>query len=72
MSADLAKKIEASKQAALNKGTVIKMRKEDVLKSKILGDTQSHEYFWYQTPTKVGIEIPYSVEDKYSLEIKFS
>lgn len=72
MSAELAKKIEGSKQAALEKGTVIKLRKEDVLQSKILGKTHKYEYTWYQTSTKVGIEIPYSVEDKYALTVKFA
>ncbi len=72
MSSDLVKRIEESKHAALEKGTVIKLRKEDILKTKILGDTQKYEYTWYQTTTKVGIEIPYSVEDKYALNIKFS
>ena len=42
-----------------------------MLKNKILGYTQSFEYTWYQTPTKVGIEIPYSVEKKDDLTIKF-
>jgi CRISPR/Cas system-associated endoribonuclease Cas2 len=64
MSVDLAQRVEKSRQAALDKGTVIKLRKEDVLKNKILGYTQSYEYTWYQTPTKVGIEIPFSVEKK--------
>jgi len=71
MSTDLASKIELSKQKALNKGTVIKMRKEDILRTKILGDSRKFDYTWYQTPTKVGIEIPYSVEDKYNLTVKF-
>ena len=72
MSAELIKKIEASKKAALDKGTVIKLRKEEVLKTKILGESGKYDYTWYQTPTKVGIEIPYSVENKYDLHIKFS
>ena len=71
MSADLAAKVEASRQAALAKGTVIKLRKEDIQKKKILGESHKFDYTWYQTITKVGIEIPYSVEDKYKLEIKF-
>lgn len=33
---------EKAKQAALDKGTVIKLRKEDVLKNKILGYTTSY------------------------------
>jgi hypothetical protein len=61
MSSELAAKIEASKQTALQKGTVLKLRKEDILQTKILGNTQSYDYSWYQTPTKVGIEIPHSV-----------
>ena len=71
MSAELLKRIENSKKAALDKGTVIKLRKEDVEKTKILGETHKYEYTWYQTPTKVGIEIPYSVEKKENLKIKF-
>jgi suppressor of G2 allele of SKP1 len=71
MSTDLTARIESSRQAALAKGTVIKLRKEDILKTKILGDSQKFEYTWYQTPTKVGIEIPYSVEDKYKLNVTF-
>lgn len=72
MSVDLVQRVEKSKQAALDKGTVIKLRKEDVLKTKILGYTQSYEYTWYQTPTKVGIDIPFSVEKKEDLTVKFS
>lgn len=53
MSAELAQRIELSKQLALSKGTVIKMRKEDVTKNKLLGAKFS--YSWYQTPSKVGI-----------------
>ena len=68
MSAELLKRIENSKKAALDKGTVIKLRKEDVEKTKILGETHKYEYTWYQTPTKVGIEIPYSVEKKENLK----
>jgi suppressor of G2 allele of SKP1 len=71
MSVDLVQRVEKAKQAALDKGTVIKMRKEDVLKNKILGYTQSYEYTWYQTPTKVGIEIPFSIEKKEDLKIEF-
>ena len=55
MSADLAAKIEKSRQAALAKGTVIKLRKEDILQTKILGDSTKFNYTWYQTQTKVGI-----------------
>jgi suppressor of G2 allele of SKP1 len=47
------------------------LRKEDVLKNKVLGYTQSYEYTWYQTPTKVGIEIPFSVDKKEDLKIEF-
>lgn len=61
MSSELVKRIESSKQAALQKGTVLKLRKEDILQTKILGNSQSYDYSWYQTSTKVGIEIPHSV-----------
>lgn len=70
MSAELAQKIELSRQLALSKGTVIKMRKEDVTKNKLLGAKFS--YSWYQTPSKVGIEIPFIVEKKEELKVKFS
>lgn len=50
---------------------MIKLRKEDVLKTKILGESQKYDYTWYQTPTKVGIEIPHSTSDKYAVNIKF-
>ena len=53
MSASLAQKIEESKKLALAKGTVIKMRKEDVTKKKLLG--AKFTYTWYQTPSKIGI-----------------
>ena len=72
MSAELLQRVEISKKAALDKGTVIKLRKEDVLKTKVLGESGKYDYTWYQTPTKVGIEIPYSVENKYDLTVKFS
>lgn len=62
MSADLLQRIEESKKEALGKGTVIKMRKEDVTKKKLLGS--KFTYSWYQTPAKVGIEIPFVVEKK--------
>ena len=29
-------------------------------------------YTWYQTPTKVGIEIPYVIENKQDLVVKFN
>ena len=29
------------------------------------------KYSWYQTPTKVGIEIPYIVEKKEELKVIF-
>lgn len=68
----MTQRIEASRNAALSKGTVIKLRKEDVLKTKILGESNKFEYTWYQTPTKVGIEIPYSVDRKEDFQIKFT
>lgn len=70
MSAELVQKIELSKQQALSKGTVIKMRKEDVTKNKLRGVKFS--YSWYQTPSKVGIEIPFIVEKKEDLKVKFT
>ncbi len=42
MSSELSMRCEKAKQAALDKGTVIKLRKEDVLKNKILGYTTSY------------------------------
>jgi hypothetical protein len=69
MSAELLEKIRTSKEQALSKGTVIKMRKEDVVKSKLLGAKFS--YSWYQTPSKVGIEIPFVVDKKEDLKVKF-
>ena len=71
MSSQLAEKIQKSRRAALDKGTVIKMRKEEVVREKVLGLSMSYEYTWYQTPTKVGMQIPYSVEKKEDLAIKF-
>ena len=62
MSAALVDKIAQSRQNALNKGSVIKMRKEDIIKKKLLG--AKFTYSWYQTPSKVGLEIPYVVEKK--------
>ena len=53
MSTTLTQKIGESRQAALEKGTVIKLRKEDIDKTKLLGAKFS--YSWYQTPAKVGI-----------------
>ena len=53
MSTSLAQKIEESRQLALSKGTVIKLRKEDIAKNKILGAKLT--YTWYQTPSKIGI-----------------
>jgi len=47
------KRIEASKNNALEKGNVIKLRKEDIVKNKLLGT--KFTYSWYQTPAKVGI-----------------
>ena len=46
-------KIEIAREAARAKGTVIKLRKEDVTKSKLKG--AKFTYTWYQTPSKVGI-----------------
>ena len=69
MSTSLAQKIEQSRQQALAKGTVIKLRKEDVTKKKLLG--AKFTYTWYQTPSKIGIEIPYIVEKKEDLKVKF-
>ena len=53
MSTSLAQKIEESRQQALDKGTVIKLRKEDIVKTKLLGS--KFTYTWYQTPSKIGI-----------------
>lgn len=50
---DLLKKIESSRANALQKGSVIKLRREDVDKTKLLG--AKFTYSWYQTPAKVGI-----------------
>ena len=69
MSADLLKRIEQARSDALQKGSVIKLRREDVDKTKLLG--AKFTYSWYQTPAKVGIEIPYVVEKKDDLVVKF-
>ena len=69
MSTSLAQKIEESRQLALSKGTVIKLRKEDIAKNKILG--AKFTYTWYQTPSKIGIQIPYIVEKRDDLKVKF-
>lgn len=69
MSAQLLKKIEEAKDKALQKGSVIKMRKEEVVKNKLLG--AKFTYSWYQTPSKVGIQIPYIVQKKEELNVKF-
>ena len=53
MSAALLSKIESSREAARSRGTVLKLRKEDVAKNKLLG--AKFIYNWYQTPSKVGI-----------------
>ena len=45
------------------------MRKEDVTRSKLLG--AKFTYTWYQTPSKVGIEIPFVVDRKEDLNVKF-
>lgn len=63
-------KIEASREAARARGTVIKLRKEDVAKNKLIG--AKFTYTWYQTPSKVGIEIPYVVDKKEDLKVKFA
>jgi hypothetical protein len=69
MSAELLKKIEASRSHALQQGSVVKLRREDVDKTKLLG--AKFTYSWYQTPAKVGIEIPYVVDKKEDLVVKF-
>jgi len=69
MSAELLKKIAESREAALKKGSMIKLRKEDVIKAKLMG--AKFTYSWYQTPAKVGIEIPFVVEKKEELKVKF-
>lgn len=46
------------------------MRKEDITKKKLLG--AKFTYSWYQTPSKVGIEIPFVVDKKDDLKVKFS
>ena len=46
---------------AVSRGSIIKLRKEDVTKEKIVGRNFKLTYSWYQTPAKVGIEIPYTV-----------
>ena len=53
MSSELVQKVEESKKRAAEAGTVIKLRKEDVQKRKLLG--AKFTYTWYQTPAKVGI-----------------
>lgn len=42
MSAELVKRVDESRQAALEKGTVIKLRKEDIIQAKILGKGQKY------------------------------
>lgn len=61
MSVELVAKIEEAKKKALEKGTIIELRKNDLTK-KQKGDRGN--YTWYQTPTKVGIQIPYGVTKK--------
>jgi hypothetical protein len=69
MSADLLKRIEISRGNALQNGSVVKLRREDIDKTKLLG--AKFVYSWYQTPAKVGIEIPHVVEKKEDLKVKF-
>ena len=56
---------------AVSRGSIIKLRKEDVTKEKIVGRNFKLTYSWYQTPAKVGIEIPYTVQNKKDLHVEF-
>lgn len=68
---DLLARIEQSKLEAISRGSIIKLRKEDVTKEKLVGHNFKITYTWYQTPTKVGIEIPHTVENKNDLHVEF-
>jgi hypothetical protein len=47
------------------------LRKQDVTKHHLIAPTAKFSYTWYQTPAKVGIEIPFVVENRDDLKVKF-
>lgn len=72
MSIQFLQQIEESRKKALEKGTIIDLRRADIVKGEAQAKAASKiKYSWYQTPTKVGIEIPYVVTNKDDLFVKF-
>jgi hypothetical protein len=67
----LLERIQQSKLEAIERGTILKLRKEEVTKEKLVGQNFKITYTWYQTPAKVGIEIPHTVENKEDLKVDF-
>jgi hypothetical protein len=70
MSVELAAKIEESKKKAIESGLIIDLRASDLQKGG-KEEKVKMKYSWYQTPTKVGIEIPYRVVKKDDLKVVF-
>lgn len=65
MSEALKKKLIISRQKATNNGNIIELRKVDITKQgEAKTNTTKFKYSWYQTPSKVGIEIPHVVANK--------
>jgi suppressor of G2 allele of SKP1 len=50
---------------------IIELRKKNFNKSEIKGGSKI-KYSWYQTPSKVGIEIPHALKEKKDLVVKFT
>lgn len=71
MSETLKKKILASKKKAIENGNIIELRKADITKEGNASNGSKFKYSWYQTPSKVGIEIPHVVANKEDLKVKF-
>ena len=72
METDFALKVQTSKDTALALNRVVTFIREDLTKTSAFVESVSKiSYTWYQTDSRVGIDIPYALENKDLLNIAF-